>query len=233
TDQNEEDGGQQLHQQFFRSVLDLKAPGIYLKPSKNRSLKSLTFTSKVFKAQLELPPLLVEDSMAPKFMNLIAYEMCPDNTETKYEATSYIISFLVSLIDYPNDVKELRSAQVLHNFLGCDKDVAKVFNQIGKYLVPNTEVYEKVIDQIERHYKNKYLTWMAQVVNDHFSSPWTLVAFLAGFMALGMTGVQTWFTIDSQPCPCENFCQNFNASSQNKLDVGHQLGIDPGSTLFT
>lgn len=188
---NEEDGGEQ---QSFRSVQDLKAAGIILKPSKTCSLRDIKFSSLGFAAQLELPSLLVDDSMAPKFLNLIAYEMCPDNTETEYEITSYI-SFLDSLIDYPNDVKELRSANILYNRLGCDDEVAQLFNEIAKDLGPNAEVYEDVIGKIEKHYKNKCMIWMAQVFNDHFSTPWTVLAFLAAVLALALTGIQTWFTV--------------------------------------
>ncbi|GMN55493.1 hypothetical protein TIFTF001_024619 [Ficus carica] len=131
----QKDGGEQ---QSFRSVQDLKAAGINLKPSKTCSVRDIKFSSLGFAAQLELPPLVVDDSMAPKFLNLIAYKMCPDNIETKYEITSYI-SFLDSLIDYPNDVKELRSANIPYNRLGCDDEVAQLFNEIAKDLVPNVE----------------------------------------------------------------------------------------------
>lgn len=140
--------------------------------------------------------MTVDDSIGSRFLNLIAYEMCPDNFRTKYEVTSYI-SFLESLIDYPDDVKELRSAHILHNLLGCDKEVAQLFNEIGTDLVPNTEVYNEVILQVQSHYKSKWRTSMAEVFHEHFSSPWTMVAFLAAAVALGMSGIQTWYTVYS------------------------------------
>ncbi|EXC00010.1 hypothetical protein L484_005823 [Morus notabilis] len=192
------EGTKDFEQQSFRSVQDLRAAGINLKPSKSCSLNDIKFTSVRFAGELELPRLIVDDSMAPKFMNLIAYEMCPDNMETKYEVTSYIC-FLDSLIDYPADVKELRTAEILNNLLGCDKDVARLFNRIATDLVPNLKVYEKVIEKIEKHYKNRWMTWMAQVYSDHFSTPWTIVTFFAAVLALFMSGVQTWFTVYSPP----------------------------------
>ncbi|XP_062115209.1 uncharacterized protein LOC133829514 [Humulus lupulus] len=67
-------------EQTFRSVMDLKVAGINLKQSKSSSLKDIKFSSSLFSAELELPPITVDDSMAPKFLNLIAFEMCPDNT---------------------------------------------------------------------------------------------------------------------------------------------------------
>jgi hypothetical protein len=93
----------------------------------------------------------VDDSTGPKFMNLIAYEMCLD-FENDFGITSYI-SFLDSLIDEVNDVKDMRKAQVLHNFLGSDQEVADLFNAIGTDLVPNAEAYKDVKIQIQKYYE--------------------------------------------------------------------------------
>ena len=65
----------------------------------------------------------MDDSTRPKFLNLIAYEMCLD-FENDFGVTSYM-SLLDSLIDEANDVKMLRKAQILHNFLGSNEEVAK------------------------------------------------------------------------------------------------------------
>ena len=129
----------------------------------------------------------MDDLTGPRFLNLIAYEMCPDNFRTNYEVTTYIC-FLDSLIDYPDDVKELRLAHILHNLLGCDKEAAQLFNEIGTDLVPNKEVHNEVIFQVQSYYKSKWSTSMAEVFHGHFSSPWTIVAFLAAAVALCMSG---------------------------------------------
>ena len=105
---------------------------------------------------LWLPPIIVDDSTRPKFLNLIAYEMCPD-FDNDYEITSYI-SFLESLIDEPKDVIDLRKAGILCNLLGSDDEVAQVFNEIGTDLVPNPEIYREVKCLIEDYYKNKWKT---------------------------------------------------------------------------
>ena len=65
--------------------------------------------------KLRLLPITVDDSIRPKFMNLIAYEMCPD-FNNDFEVTSYIC-FLDSLIDEAEDVKALRDTSILHNGL--------------------------------------------------------------------------------------------------------------------
>ncbi|XP_062115210.1 uncharacterized protein LOC133829516 [Humulus lupulus] len=201
------------NQQTFRSVMDLKAAGINLKQNKSGSLKDIKFSSSLFSAELELPPITVDDSMAPKFLNLIAFEMCPDNTKTEYEISSYI-SLLGSIIYNSNDVKELISANILHNLLGSEDEIAVLFKDTNKMLVPNPEVYETVIQNIEKHYNRHcavyFLRALNKLWNNYFDSPWALVTFLAATIALVLTGLQTWFTIYSPPGPCDNFCHNLN-----------------------
>ncbi|KAM3690910.1 hypothetical protein ACJW31_09G155800 [Castanea mollissima] len=182
--------------QSYRNVQELQAAGIYLKRSKNDSLSlSDIYFSTLFPCFgfLWLPPIKVDDSTGPKFFNLIAYEMCP-YFDNDYGVTSYI-SFLDSLIDEANDVKELRKVGVLQNLLGSDQEVAQLFNEIGTDLVPNPEIYAEVRSSIQKYYKNKFLTWTSQVIHDHFSSPWTILAFIAAIFALILSTLQTWYTV--------------------------------------
>ena len=197
----------QEYWQSYRNVQELKTAGIHLKRGKNCYLSEIKFTKQfLFRGQLHLPPIVVDDSTRPKFLNLIAYERCLD-FENDFGVTSYI-SFLDSLIDEANDVKMLRKAQILHNFLGSDEEVAKLFNDIGTDLVPNIEIYRDVRSQIQKHYRSKWMTWIAQVFHDHFSSPWTFIAFFGALLALALAITQTWYAVNSPPGPCDNFCKN-------------------------
>ena len=180
----------------FRNVQELKAVGINLKSSNNRCLGNITFTQKYWKfygGTLSLPPIIVDDSTGPKFFNLIAYEMCPD-FENDYGVSSYI-SFLDSLIDESRDVIDLRNAGILRNFLGSDKEVARVFNEIGIDLVPNPDIYKYVKCQIQQYYDKGRMLWITQVIHDHFSSPWTVVAFIAGLFVLILSVLQTVYSM--------------------------------------
>ncbi|KAL5545628.1 hypothetical protein UlMin_005315 [Ulmus minor] len=189
-----------LGQISFRNVQELKAAGINFKPSKNCSLKGIDFTSLCFIGWLELPPLVVDDSTGPKLLNMIAYEMCPDNFRTDYEVSAYV-SFLDSLVDSSNDVNDLRSAKILYNLLGSDEEVALLFNEIATELVPCLSFYNQVREKIQRHPGNRVETWMAEAYNTHFRSPWTILAFLGALMVLALTFVQTWYAINP---PSEN-----------------------------
>ncbi|KAM3690767.1 hypothetical protein ACB098_09G148500 [Castanea mollissima] len=179
----------------FRNVQELKAVGIHLKSSNDNCLRNITFIKKgnFYGGTLSLPPIIVDDSTGPKFFNLIAYEMCPD-FENDYGVSSYI-SFLDSLIDESKDVIDLRNAGILRNFLGSDDEVARVFNKIGSDLVPNLEIYKGVRREIQQYYDKRRMLWITQVIHDHFSSPWTVVAFIAGLFVLILSVLQTVYSM--------------------------------------
>ncbi|KAK4581106.1 hypothetical protein RGQ29_024679 [Quercus rubra] len=179
----------------FRNVQELKAVGIHLKSSKDRCLGNITFTQiwKFYGGILSLPPITVNDSTVPKFFNLMAYELSSD-FENDYGVTSYI-SFLDSLIDESKDVMDLRKAGILRNFLGSDDEVAQVFNEIGTDLVPNPEIYKDVRYKIQQYYDKRRMPWITEVIHDHFSNPWTVVAFIAGLFVLILSALQTLYSM--------------------------------------
>lgn len=177
----------------YRNIQDLKAAGIRLKSSKTRRPTDVYFRHGWLAAELTLPEIVVDDTTTSTFLNLIAYETCPD-FENDYGICSFA-AFMDSLIDHPEDVKALRSKEILLNSLGSDEDVADLFNIISTDLVPDTQTYFGVRAEIEKHYKNKCKTWIAIGFHTYFSNPWAIIAFVAATLALALTFVQTWFSI--------------------------------------
>ncbi|KAG6697124.1 hypothetical protein I3842_09G182700, partial [Carya illinoinensis] len=179
--------------QSYRNVEELRSAGIHVKRSDDDPLTTVTFKKPKHlfsSAKLCLSPIMVDDSMGPKFLNLIAYEMCPD-FYNKLEITSYIL-FLDSLIDNINDVTRLRNKEILTNHLGSDKEVARLFNEIGTGLVPHPDAYREVKNDIQRHYKSNWNTWIAEARHEHCRTPWTFLAVSAAIIVLGLTFLQTW-----------------------------------------
>ncbi|RVW83095.1 hypothetical protein CK203_040754 [Vitis vinifera] len=115
--------GRKAKNEAFRNTKELKVAGIHLQPSGTSFLRDVSFNSYFFYGCLNLPPIIVDDFTKPKFLNIVAYEMCPDAPDD-YAVTSYVC-FLYELIDHADDVKELRSKHILYNCLGSDEDVAK------------------------------------------------------------------------------------------------------------
>nr|GLL24519.1 hypothetical protein BC332_11812 [Ipomoea trifida] len=78
---------------------------------------------------------------------------CPDSPNNS-EISSFLC-FMDSLINNAEDVKELRSKGVVFNYLGTDQDVAELFNQISRDLVPNPHAYAQVKRDIQTHCDKK------------------------------------------------------------------------------
>ncbi|XP_004511107.3 UPF0481 protein At3g47200-like [Cicer arietinum] len=192
----------------YKSIRDLKTIGIRVTTNKTDewTWSNISFKSNLFSGELRLPVFCFNDVTPYFFRNLIAYEMCPD-VQYNYECCSFF-TFMDSLVDNAEDVKELRSAGVFQNLLGSDEDLAKLFNELGDDLptkmycnnsYTNAVAYSKkyilIKLQIEKHYTNKWKTWLAQAYNTHFNTPWAMIAFLAASLALILTFIQTWFAI--------------------------------------
>ncbi|XP_027934901.1 UPF0481 protein At3g47200-like [Vigna unguiculata] len=195
-----------------KNIRDLKIAGIRMLPNLSCenpfAWNNIHFTSKWFSGELRLPMFVFTNFTPCLFRNLVAYEMCPDVCY-KYECCSFF-SFMDSLIDTAEDVKELRISGVFQNLLGSDEDLANLFNELGYdlptkvfcenvFISTNVVAFSKkyivVKQQIEKHCANKWKTWLAEGYNTHFDTPWTMVAFLAALLALSLTFIQTWFSI--------------------------------------
>ena len=100
---------------------------------------------------------------------------------------SSFLAFLASLIDHPEDVKELRSKGSLLNLHGSDEEVVNLFNIISTNVVHDGKTFYIVRRKIHEHYYNKYKTWIAQGFHTHFSNPWAIIAFTATFITLVLT----------------------------------------------
>ncbi|KAI3811745.1 hypothetical protein L1987_21474 [Smallanthus sonchifolius] len=182
----------------FRNVNKLIEAGIHFKPSEMRSLAHIKFSKRWFSANVELPPITVDDSTKPMLLNLIAYEKCSHAASVAW-VTSYIC-FLDSLIEDPEDVKVLREAGVIENSLGSDKEVAKLFNEIATDLAPNSFAYSETRFMIRRYYEGWSISLLSQLKHEYVRTPWAFLIILA------LTAVQDYFTIWSPKSRCDDLC---------------------------
>ena len=175
--------------QSYRNVKDLKNAGIWLKP-KTTFLNEICYNPSCFIGYLNLPKISVDNSTGQKFFNLMAFEMCP-YFDSNFEITSYIC-FLNSLMNQADHVMDLRKAGILHNFLGSDQAVAKLFNELGTNLVPNLNIYVRA--GIHKHHRT-LMSHMFRFYHDYFDSPWSVPALFDILLELVLSVIQAWFTV--------------------------------------
>ncbi|KAK4721180.1 hypothetical protein R3W88_011413 [Solanum pinnatisectum] len=174
----------------FRSVMDLKSKGIHLRPSGIDSLKGVRFTSHYYYGKLKLPCWYVSSYTKVFFMNMIAYELCPNGPIDR--DVSYI-NFMKSLVISPNDVKELREEKIIFNTLGSDEEVVQVYKGLKTYGADDPLLFKNVKRNIQEHYNSKGKTWIAELIDTYFNSPWPLIALIVTVFLTFLTIVQTYY----------------------------------------
>ncbi|KAI9380131.1 hypothetical protein POPTR_016G039500v4 [Populus trichocarpa] len=159
----------------YHPAMDLRRVGIHFKPSKTSQFTDVQFKPTWLAGRLQIPALTIDDSTKPLLLNLVAYEACLGDND-KLWVTSYIC-FMDSLIDQPEDVRELRSQGVLIVTLGSEEEVARLFNEVANYLVPNPLAFNKVKKDIESHCRNTFKRWIL-----HYKGPIYTVIFKYSFI---------------------------------------------------
>ncbi|XP_010247036.1 PREDICTED: UPF0481 protein At3g47200-like [Nelumbo nucifera] len=184
--------GESILWHSIRSAAELKqVAGIKFKKSTSFNLDSVRFQKGPFYGELTLPPIIIDHSTKPLFLNLLAYERSFPLGDSK--VASYIC-FLDSLIDQADDVKELRSSGVLLNFLGSDHDAAELINHLAKDLVDHNE-FSHVTGELRRYTQYKWRVWVAEVRRTYFSNPWAFIGLLGAIFITILSIVQTYYSI--------------------------------------
>jgi len=174
------------------NVQELRAKGIRVKfNEKRRTLIDISFSNGWLNGELKLPEIRLDNMTVPIFPNLIAYEMCSD-FKNNY-AIGTFFAFMDSLIRQPEDVKYLRSADILYSNLGSDEELVKLFHLLAADVVPDPEAYYDAYFGIKRHVSNKLKTNMVRFLTN-IRHPWTNIAVHAAELGLALALVQTWFT---------------------------------------
>ncbi|KAG6386637.1 hypothetical protein SASPL_151805 [Salvia splendens] len=153
-----------------------------------------TFFSFALYAELHLPFFNITNNSKTFFSNIIAFEMSPE-TETDYGVTSYF-NFMKTLILNASDVKVLREKGILYSRLASDEEVVEMFKSIDTYGYSKHGLLDEVKMRIEEHCSSKAKTWMADLVNTKFRSPWAVIALAAAAFLLALTVVQTYYTVN-------------------------------------
>lgn len=177
----------------YHPAKELTTVGIHFKPSKTSLFTDVQFKRTWLAGRLQIPPLTIDDSTRSILLNLVAYEACLGDND-KLWVTSYIC-FMDSLIDHPEDVRVLRSEGILLVTLGSEEEVAKLFNEVAKYLVPNPRAFNKVKKDIESHFRSTIKRWVAEHLDTYFSSPWSFITLVAASLTIALTAMQSYFTL--------------------------------------
>ncbi|XP_047940461.1 uncharacterized protein LOC125187855 [Salvia hispanica] len=179
---------------MHRSVMDLKAKGIRVRPDPDLALADITFVPGLCFSELRLPVQYFSDLTPMVMENMIAFEVLPHGCSS-LAVLSYAI-FLKSLVQSPQDVKELQANGVILNRLANLEKVVQVIKEIDTFGLHDQDIFKDVKMRIEEHCRNKARTWLADLIYTRFRTPWTAIALFAGVLLLCLAFLQTLFTIN-------------------------------------
>ncbi|KAF9667379.1 hypothetical protein SADUNF_Sadunf15G0016900 [Salix dunnii] len=183
----------------YYSVNELKDVGISFVPNNTTVFVDVNFKNTILGGALCIPPLNIEDSTKSLLLNLAAYEACAGLYSAK--CTSYVC-FMRSLIDKPEDVKELRSKGILRTTIGPDDQIAKIFKEMTTNLVPNPSAYRKVKKSVESHYRNTVKRWIL-----HYKDPISKVVVKYSFIfGIAVSAIQAYLA-ETKPRPALDIYQ--------------------------
>ncbi|CAK7324134.1 unnamed protein product [Dovyalis caffra] len=189
----------------YHSVKELKNVGIHFKPSNASILTDVKFKQTFFGGGLHVPPLSIEDSTKPLLLNLAAYEACSGESSGLLTSS---ICFMRSLIDQPEDVKELRSQGILRTTIGSGDEIAKLFKEMTTNLVPHPSSFIDVKTAIESHFRNTLKRWIIYY-RAPISTAVVKYSFIFGFAASAIQAylAETHKKSGSGICSCPNATQ--------------------------
>ncbi|KAI8562385.1 hypothetical protein RHMOL_Rhmol03G0032000 [Rhododendron molle] len=182
----------------FRSISELKAKGIRARRSTSYPSRAFSFKSFFFFGVLEIPLLILYPQFIVHISNQVAYESTPNNVNNL--PTMVYINFMKSLINSPEDVKELRSKNILFSTYNSDEEVVKLLSSITTFGMEDFRIYDEVKERIQEHYNSKAKTLIAELIHNYFSSPWTFIAFVATTSLVILSFLQTTYTIFLRKC---------------------------------
>ncbi|KAL8259393.1 hypothetical protein R6Q59_027346 [Mikania micrantha] len=188
----------------FHSAVDLDNAGITFKPARNpKWLMGMDVKISRFscccpwyccKPTLRMPVLYVHDFTELVLRNLIAYEQQSSQTSKFIASYAYAMDMLVSTQE---DVAKLIDSKVIVNSMGSNEEAAKMINSICKEVAWEHSFYGDQWEKLNKHCNSYWPKNIAKMKSTYFSSPWNIIALLAGIILFALTVVQTIFTIKS------------------------------------
>ncbi|KQJ88230.1 hypothetical protein BRADI_4g16496v3 [Brachypodium distachyon] len=143
---------------------------------------------------LSMPFLLVDDSTEQMLLNMMAFERL--HVSATNEVTMYVL-FMEVIVKTAKDVKRLHNDGLIHNLVGEDVAVAKMFNRLTSDIEKKPHpVHEEMDEYIRKHRLRKKLFESRDYLSHtHFRNPWTAISLLAAIALFALAIVQTIYTV--------------------------------------
>ncbi|XP_020586148.1 UPF0481 protein At3g47200-like isoform X2 [Phalaenopsis equestris] len=179
------------YEENVQSATELRNAGVSFCKSKTKSFRDISFNGGI----LSLPPLEIDDTTESLMLNLMAFERL--HATAGNEVTAYAF-FMDGLINTADDVALLRTEEIIMGWVGCDGNIANMFNRITKeatLVVFRDDIQVDVNRRLNHYCKKRMHRWRASFVETYLKNPWVFTSLLGGLFLLALTIVQTVYAM--------------------------------------
>ena len=171
------------------SAKKLQKAGVRFKKGKSHSLLlDVTFNNGV----LRIPHINIHQCMFDLLMNLIALESHLDDSN---QTTSYVF-LMHSLIRKEKDVKYLGERGILNYPEKMEKEIADMFNKLGKEVTAKEYYYYmSLIEQVNEYKKKSFHAQCQKIMQGYGKTPRSFVIFTVAILLLVLTFVGVFFSV--------------------------------------
>ncbi|KAI3985787.1 hypothetical protein MKX01_026573 [Papaver californicum] len=140
------------------------------------------------KSNPPLPPIMIHDDHQNPFLNMRAFEVWVSK-DLKFHSFIYLIKTLVKSV---KDVMLLRYQGIIVGPL----DQEAVLKSIQVF-TKGIGIYERLLQTRTVMVWRMYRIWAANIYENYFSNPWTVISLVAAAILMALTVTQTYYTIIS------------------------------------
>ncbi|KAG2685646.1 hypothetical protein I3760_10G134800 [Carya illinoinensis] len=172
-------------------ITKLLKAGITIKLREADSFLAVKFKNGV----IEMPKITVDYFMHSFVVNCRAFEQLHEKISSKH-ITVYAY-FLDCLVNTAKDVEYLYERKIIASYVGKNSEVVQFINNMGKEIDVETHQFYlyNFFGKVNRRYKNTYHVNWTGLKHRYCNTPWSCISASAAFVLLGLTFLQTYYTI--------------------------------------
>ncbi|RXH72471.1 hypothetical protein DVH24_012155 [Malus domestica] len=172
------------------NAAELLQAGVKFTVGKGSNIFDIKFSDGI----LEIPTLIVADTTDLAIRNLLAFEQCHKRGEDCL--TSYVF-LMKRLAKTPKDVELLVEHGIIENWLGSTKKISTLLHDLGTGMILDHYCYAPLCENLNSYCRTRRHKWMANLRQNYFNTPWSIISVVAAVILLLLTFIQTVCTVIS------------------------------------
>ncbi|KAF3341726.1 hypothetical protein FCM35_KLT00364 [Carex littledalei] len=169
---------------------ELHDSGVQFKRNSSHSLFDITFN----KGVIEMPLLVVDNTIRTIFTNIVAFEQSQISRLRIF--TSYVVLWNM-LVDTSRDVSLLEHCGILELVQHNEEQAADFFNELADCWSMDyyDHYYANFFVELQNYCSSTWNRSRARLMQDYFNNPWSSISVVAAVILLILTVIQTYYTV--------------------------------------